>query len=98
LRMAYGMVTSHHGLDIEIDLERFVKAVGHLSKSHGQIELHELLLAQPLFQLVHERFRGADGFCEFLGILNDEFLQIIIYRTRFVVHQLIDLLFAEPSP
>ena len=92
------MVASRHGLDIEIDRERFVKAVGHLGKSHGQIELHQLLLAQPLFQLVHERFRGADGFGEVLGILNDEFLQVIVYRTRLVVRQLIDLLLAEPSP
>ncbi len=35
---------------------------------------------------------------EFPGILDDEFLQVIIYRTRLVVCQLLDLLFGEPSP
>jgi hypothetical protein len=96
--MAHGMVASCHGLDLEIDLKRFVKAVGHLGKSHGQIELHEFLLAQPLLQPVHQRLRGADVCGEFLGILDDEFLQGIIDRTRLVVCQLLDLLFGQPSP
>jgi len=87
------MMASRHSLDIEIDFERFMKAVGYLGKSHGQIELHEFLLAQALLQPVDQRLRGADMGGEFLGILDDEFLQVIIYRTRLVVCQLLDLLF-----
>jgi hypothetical protein len=91
--MAHSMVASRHGLDIEIDFERFIKAVGYLGKSHGQIELHEFLRAQSLLQPVHQRLRGADMCGEFLGILDNEFLQVIIDQTRLVVCQLLDLLF-----
>ena len=96
--MVQRMGTPRHGLGIKIDPERFIKAVRDLSKPHGQIELHELLFAQPLFQPVHERFRGAGGSRKFLSGLEDEFLQIIVDRTRCVVRQLIDLLVGQASP
>jgi hypothetical protein len=91
-------VSSGVSSEIEVDFERFVEAVGDLGDAHGQIELDQLLFAQPLLELVHECFRDTNVFREFFGVLDDQLLQIVVYRTAFIVRKLLDLLFGESRP
>ena len=92
------MPGSRGSSEIQVDLERFVEAIGDLGDAHGQIELDQFLLAELCLELVHECFGDANVFCQLLGVLDDQSFQIVVYRTAFIVRKLLDLLVGESRP
>ena len=78
-------------LKVYVDLKRFIEAVGDLSDPHCQIQLHQFPFAQLLFEPVHQGFRDTHVLRQFFGIGDDQFLQVIIDRTRLIPVELLDL-------